>query len=497
MIFSRRAVFKSAVGASAIGLGVSAAAQTPVQTQSAQSSASVDLLGLSTKAELWKWQLWMNSLGPKLTGNAAHAEFVNFIVREMSAIPGVTVVRDPRRFTRWEAKASALELQPRKGAGVSIPVTSAYPYSGVTPPGGVTGELVFGGRTPNFEKGDFKGKIVLVEAPILPVMYEEWFDRWGSSKPGQQIPNGLTTSIYQQYCAPDLTQFKKLGAVGVILAWQGVSDADAKDQYIPFSKPYQDIPGLWVGEHDGARLKSAIASQAKVKLTLVGDNHLDATTDSVLAILPGATTETIVLLTHTDGGNAVEENGPLPTIAIAKYLAGLPKGKLRRTYAFAFETGHFAHAAIAAGEGGVKNLVTTHPDLIKQTVACVAIEHFGSREWESVGDTYVPTGENAVSYAITQKKALADLMLECAEGALDDRVIVVEPVQGRFNGEGGQTFRAGVPTLGFLPIPAYLLTAPQAGEIEKVDANLLYSQTRMFARLLEKLDAIPTAALKA
>jgi hypothetical protein len=328
-------------------------------------------------------------------------------------------------------------------------------------------------------------------------MYEEWFDRWGSHKPGLEIPNGLTTSIYQQYCAPDLTPFKKAGAIGVILAWDGVADADAKDQYIPFSKPYQDIPGLWVGQRTGATLKKAIADKAQVRLTLTAENYPDASTDSVMAYLPGASSETVIILTHTDGGNATEENGPLALIAIAKYLAGLPKGTLRRSYAFAFETGHFARAPIQTRAGGPKNLVTMHPDLIKRAVAAVAIEHLGSREWESVGDTYVPTGRNAISWAITEKKALADLMLECAEGTLDDRTLAVKPMIKRFNGEGGQTYRAGVPTLGYLPIPAWLLTAPESGEIEKMDANLLHAQVHMFARLLRKLDGIPADVLRA
>ena len=42
---------------------------------------------------LWDRQLWMNDLGPRMTGNPAHMEFVRFIADELEAM-GLPVQED-------------------------------------------------------------------------------------------------------------------------------------------------------------------------------------------------------------------------------------------------------------------------------------------------------------------------------------------------------------------------------------------------------------------
>jgi hypothetical protein len=457
---------------------------------------SIDLTGLPSKEQLWEWLLWMNSLGPRLTGNPAHVEFVDFLAREMAALPGVQVSRETHTFAnggRWDAKSYSLQLI-ESGRARPLPVTSYYPYSGGTPPEGITAEVVYGGRTPNFTKGDFHNKILLLDAPVVPVMYDQWYRRWGSYQEGLDIPSGLTESIYQQFCAPELKQFKDEGALGVILAWQGISDANARDQYIPFSKPRHDIPALWVGEKTGAELKAAAARGAKVTLTLDAQVYPDATSDAIFATLAGKTDETVLIVTHTDGGNASEENGGLALMAIARHLASLAPGSRQRTFVFVFTTGHMAHAQIPM----LTTFGETHQELVHKTVVGMAIEHLGSREWaQDKAGRYVPTGKSVISWAITEHRYLADLMLACAKGTIDDRTLAVNPVAKLFTGEGALLYRAGIPTLGFIPIPTYLLTAPQSGEIDKMDATLFRVQVEVLTRVARHLDTMDRQHLHA
>jgi len=61
----------------------------------------------------------------------------------------------------------------------------------------------------------------------------------------------------------DLTKSQKARALGVILAWTDVSDANAADQYTPFSRPPQGVPGLYVGRETGSKLKQLAANGAK------------------------------------------------------------------------------------------------------------------------------------------------------------------------------------------------------------------------------------------
>jgi hypothetical protein len=305
------------------------------------------------------------------------------------------------------------------------------------------------------------------------VVWGERYDRWGATEEGLTVETS-SESIFQQYCAPDLQALKDQGAIGVIAAWNGVSDANAKDQYIPFGRLRPDIPGLWVGESAGAEIKAAIARQAEVTMVLEADVFPDATTDNIVATLPGDTGETVLLFTHTDGNNATEENGGLALIAIANHLASLPRRQ--RTYSFIFDTGHMAYSQV--------------PVLVNfaRTVVGLAIEHLGAREWaEDESGNYLPTGRNSISWMLTDRKYLAELTLACSRG-LVERTLAVDPVKKQFNGEGSALYRTGKPTMGYLPIPEWLLTSPPSGEIEKMDADLLYAQTVAMARIARHLD---------
>ena len=495
MKMSRRSVLASTAGAVTL-TAADALAAVPKPNDLIAATRALDLKGLPSRDQLWEWLLWMNNLGPKLTGNPAHIEFVNFLAREMTAIPGMEVVRETYSFGdggKWDAKHCAIQLI-EGGKARAIPVTSYFPYSGQTRPAGITADVVYGGKTPDYIKGDTKGKILLLDAPVLPVMYHEWYTLWGSFEPGLEMPNGLTEAINQQYCAPDLKQFKDQGAVGVILAWNGVPDVDAKDQYIPFSKARHDIPALWVGEKSGAEIKAAIARGAKVTLTLDAAIDTKATSDGIFATLPGMSDETIIVVTHTDGGNATEENGGIGLLAIAKHMAALPKAQRRRTYKFIFTTGHMAGPQVPM----MRTFADNHKDMLGKAVAALSVEHLGSREWarDNTGG-YVPTGKNCITWAITDRKVLADLLLASLEGTAADRTLVVKPIGNQFKGEGATFFRNGIATLGFLPVPEYLLTAPQTGEIEKMDSALFYAQTVALTRVARHLDTVDRNSLAA
>jgi len=174
----------------------------------------------------------------------------------------------------------------------------------------------------------------------------------------------------------DLTQFQKAGAVAVILGWTDVSDANAADQYTPFSRPPQGIPGLYVGRGTLARLR-ALAAGARATVVLEADTFQDTPTDTLIATLPGSTDEVVIVNTHTDGPNATEENGALGILALAKYFAKIPRSERKRTLVFPLTTGHFAGPWVPS----IRGVIEKHPDLMKRAVAAVTVEHLGCREW--------------------------------------------------------------------------------------------------------------------
>ena len=82
---------------------------------------------------------YLDSLGPRLTGSAAHGALVEKVAEQLTGL-GLTVHRDPHRFTRWNAPRDSTHLNLTVG-NRAIRISSAYPCSGTTGPDGITGPL--------------------------------------------------------------------------------------------------------------------------------------------------------------------------------------------------------------------------------------------------------------------------------------------------------------------------------------------------------------------
>jgi len=444
---------------------------------------------LPTKTEIWDQQLWMAKLGPKYTGNKAHTTFVEALATQLQSY-AIDVARERYTFPRWDARRWEISIAPVAGASFNAPVTSYFPYSGQTPASGVTGEIAFAGTNPKFTLDGLQGKVALIECPTNTREFANLYKVWGLHPQSETFP---TVTRPARGPVADLTPFQKAGAAAVVLAWSDISDANAADQYTPFSRPVQNIPGLYVGRETGARLRALAGSGAKATVVLEADVVADTPTDTLIAVLPGVSRDEIIILnTHTDGPNATEENGAIGIVALAKYFSRVPLHDRRRTIVCPLTTGHFASPWVPSMRG----IIAKYPDLIKKAVAAVTVEHLGCEEWmDDAAMRYRPTGKHEWSVAITPSKTMADLIVESLEGS-QDRAGVVNPVNGGFLGEGSGLSRAGVPTIGYIPQPNYLLAGPADGCIEKLNADLMHSQIQMFAKLVHRIDATPASQLK-
>ena len=445
---------------------------------------------LPTEKEVWDWQVWMAKLGPKYTGNKAHVIFTDWLAKNLQE-SGLEVVRENHRFTSWTARKWGLDISPAAGKSFAAPVTSYFPYSGQTQAEGVTGEIKYCGTSPAFDMSDLKGKIALLDCPVTPRPWGEWYEVWGINPPDKKMPRQVHPA---RSSVSDLTPFQKAGALGVVLVWTNVSDANAQDQYAPFSRPLQNIPGVWVGHETGAKLKAHAASGAKATVTLEADLTPDTSTDTLIATLPGMSSDEIIIVnTHTDGPNATEENGGLGIVALAKYFAKIPMTERKRTMVFILTTGHFANPYVPS----IRGVIEQHPELVKKAVAAVTIEHLGCREWaDDASLNYKATGEDEWSIAISPHQSTANVMLDALKGSNVHNAVVANPVKGGFLGEGSALARAGVPTIGYMPMPSYLLAGPANGCIEKLSGALLHSQIQVFAKVLHKIDTMSAAELK-
>lgn len=445
---------------------------------------------LPSRKEIWDQQVWMAMLGPKYTGNQAHTTFVEFIATELHKA-GLEVERMHYTFPRWDARRWNLTIAPSSGASFKAPVTSYFPYSGETPAAGVTGDLVFAGTNPAFTLDGVQGKVALVDFATSVRQWSKVYRTWGTNPPGEMFPASLKPA---RGAVNDLTVFRKAGALAVILGWTDVSDANAADQYTPFSRPPQGIPGVYVGRETAARLKGLAASGAKATVVLEATTTPDTPTDTLIATLPGTSSgELIIVNTHTDGPNATEENGALGIIALARYFSRLPKSARPRTMVFPLTTGHFAGPWVPS----IRGVIDKRPDLISHAVAALTVEHLGCLEWmDDASGHYRATGKNEWAVAITPNKPLGEVFVDAEKGSRD-RAAAVNPVAGGWLGEGSALSRAGIPTIGYIPQPNYLLAGPADGCLGKLSPELMHSQIEVFAKVLHGLHTMDAKTLKA
>jgi len=440
---------------------------------------------LPSQSDIWEQQLWMAKLGPKYTGNAAHTQFVDFLATEMRAL-GLEVTRDRYTLSRWDAKRWELHA-----AGARVPVTSYFPYSGQTPAEGISAPLVFAGTNPTFDLSGVRGKVALIDCPTTVRHWAEEYQAWTIYPASESFPASMRPA---RGSVSDLTPFAKAGAVAVVLAWTDVSDANAADQYSPFSRPPQGIPGLYVGRETGARLKALAARGASATVVLEATVTPDVPTDTIVATLPGATSDEVIILnTHTDGPNATEENGALGILALMKYCSKIPRAERRRTIVCPMTTGHFAGPWVPS----IRGFIQKSPDTIKKAVAAVTVEHLGCLEWmDNAAMQYRPTGKEEWAVAITPSKPMAGALASALPNTGAKRTAIVNPVKGGFLGEGSALSRAGVPTIGFIPQPNYLLAGPADGCIDKLSPRLMHAQIEVFAKTVHAIDAMSAADLK-
>jgi hypothetical protein len=488
MSYSRRSFLRWAGSVSALAVASPRLGVSPLRA--AESGGGFRASFLPSQQEVWDQLVWMAKLGPKYTGNEAHSKFVEFLATEMKSL-GLDVGREHYTFPRWDAKRTSLSAGARGGTRSAIPVTSYFPYSGSTPASGVTGDIVYAGSAPKFALDNLAGKIALVDFATNRREWAHLYQTWGVNPPNEQF---YTSYKPARGGINDLTQFAKAGAVGVIIGWTDVSDANAAFQYSPFSRPPQGIPGLYVGREPLARLKTLATAGGQATLVLEAETYSDTPTDTVIATLPGVSSDEVVIVnTHTDGPNATEENGALGLLAIAKYFSKIPRTERRRTMVFPMTSGHFAGPWVPSMRG----VMQKYPELIKKTVAAVTVEHLGCREWlDDASFNYKPTGKFEWSIAITPSKVMGGLMVEALKGSID-RAAVVNPVNGGWLGEGGGLSRAGIPTIGYIPQPNYLCAGPDNCEIDKLSGELMHAQIEVFVKVLHGVNRLSAAELKA
>jgi hypothetical protein len=468
----------------------------------------------------------MVDFGPRLTGNDAHNRFIGWLEREFTAAGLELLPCDVYRTSRWEVGRFGLDVLDGDARG-PVKVATYFPRSKETPPAGVTGPLAYAGSPPPVSmngtdvaalqaglarypadlaswaqalpgtlSGSPAGSILLVDLPApLPITA-------GLFAPIMTYYNGqgeteadVAASDYKRlWLVPGLSMpldgFVATGAAGVVFILDASYEA-LKGQYVPFEWQNEGMPALYVDRDTGARLRAQAAARPKARLTLTATRKT-VPSPTVTAVLPGRSKETIIFNTHTDGQGFVEENGPVAFVHLARHFASLPAARrLKRTLVFACWPGHMSNDLPQA-----QGWIDAHKDLVDRAAAALTVEHLGCSEWSDSADRgYHATGRAELFAVWTSQGKMFDTVRDATVRHDLPRTALMRP-PAQF-GVGGPFQQAGIPQIGAIAGPEYLLTISDNGELDKLDEKLAAKQIAWLAEIATKLDPVDAAELRA
>ena len=469
----------------------------------------------------------MVDFGPRLTGSDAHNRYIAWLEQEFSGA-GLSLLDCDQYLTeRWLAEDVGLEILTGLGAGAAR-VATYYPRSQETAAEGIEGPLVYAGTLPDPDlsvgpggleglaralrsypdqvvdwanalpagASKLAGSIVLVDVPA-PVPLTTGVDLLGDSFlywPGHTETDWAEGDYKRLWIVPGATgiptaPFQALGAKGVVYVLDA-SFAALKGAYVPFESAFEPLPALFVDRDEGARLRQLAAEAPQTRLRLTA-SRTKVPTRAVTAVLPGRSSETMILNTHTDGQGFVEENGGVAFVALARHFASLPAAeRLQRTLVFAAWPGHMS-ADLPQTQGWIDD----HQDLVKRAAAAITVEHLGCTEWVDDPDAgYHATGQPEMLAAYASYGQVQQIVQDTVVAHRVSHTAVERP--GVQFGVGGQFQAAGVPQVGIIAGPEYLVTISPNGEIDKFDPDLASRQVAWIADMIKRLDGVSAATLK-
>lgn len=432
----------------------------------------------------------------------------------LEGIRGMRVRSDPYYVRGWQPTTKAKKGEGRDlaragelrllgpGAAKRIGVAGAVPYSRPTNDRGSGGPLVYLPPGQQITAENSAGKVVIRDFPkaSIPSAGIQFLSLYITPDLATQ-----TADYARPYLAPLNTEMiaaGTAGAAGVIFAFD-VPQKQIRGYWDPHEGTHYKAPGLFVGAEQGAALK-ALAASGRSARVIVHAQSKRAKTRNLIATLRGQSPQRIVLSTHSDGVTWVQENGTAGVLAMARYLAGLPKACRPRTFQFVFGSGHLGYAR----DGTELFARKLDPQYDQGTVAfAFALEHMGTREILPVPDAdgsgqhLVFTGRGeAYLFGAGDSEALHQAAVSTTQARGLDHTAVLRglgaPVAGQVPpicsmGGIGTAFQTHlIPTLAMISGP-WSLWAPSFGA-KAVDFNRMRGQLLAAGDSILALQGLPS-----
>jgi len=330
-----------------------------------------------SEGEIFGWVEDVYNFGIRRTGTEADQQAIEYLQDRLREFGFTDVRAEPFTFDYWEPVSWGLTVQP--GTDQAEQLECFYvPYSGPTGPEGVTSEVVYVGEgtEEDFARADVAGKIVLVDLPPTNISWDQMklftfmaFDPDDTAK-GWQHPYPIGWGFLDVYERAAAYQ-----VAGIVSILGGYPDMGEFTYYAPYDGILRPIPGMYVMESDGERLKAALA-QGAVSAQLVLEATVDkggGETATVYGVLPGRSASTILVHSHHDAPwrSGIEDSGGVGMVlSLAKVFSQVPQEQRERTLVFAFTGSHMVGAP-----SNVAFIEAHRDDIMSDLLFDVAIEH--------------------------------------------------------------------------------------------------------------------------
>ncbi|WP_373087669.1 M28 family peptidase [Zhongshania sp.] len=476
----------------------------PMEALPASAASALDPAQFVSIDQHRDWQLDLDARGLRAAGSVAHEAYIDELQKRLQRAGVDRTYREPVELNQWLADSWGLELMGAQGA-VPLPTTAYLPYSGSTSASGVVGKLKLINADARYGEGELAGKIVLLTLKkpesTLAVFESAAWRRYDPARsvhadtPYQRSYFALST------LAKKLDMLHRAGASAAIIGLEEPSN-NALGMYAPYDAINRNVPALYVDQDTAKYLANMADGNVELRLTLEA-RIAKVNSSNLIGIIPGQSNELVVLNSHTDGPNGIEDNGPNVIVGMAQYLARLPRAALPRSIMILLSSGHFAGAQ--GGQSFIDQHL--HDGTLERIAAVLCLEHLGAEEWVAgPGGRWMPTGRPEPYWFfmpnIPPLIAAAEVALKRADAA---PAFIRPPTRpegkGLFHdhvwpGEG-QVFwgRSRIPTANYIAGPNYLFNWG-ISTADKVNYQRLFRETIAFTEMTLTLAATPMADLR-
>jgi hypothetical protein len=431
------------------------------------------------EAQIHAWIAEVFAQGVRRPGYPADRWAETWLAERLRELGCANVRGEPVELVRWEPKRASLAVSGEEIA--CFPLPHAAPSAPRELP-----LVPFDPAVPE----RVRGAAALVDVPLLRLPHaflaaqaSFTYDPDGSfAGAAQVLPFG---ACFQAAMEPALAA-GAAAFVGVLSGYPG----DSKDYYVPYDGLARPIPGLWIRGSDGARLRALAARGAPSARIEVDAERRGVVDHNVVAELPGADDDAVVIGSHHDGpwASAVEDaSGIALVLAQAAYWSRLPRAERPHRLMFLMNAGHMH------GGAGTRAFLEAHRAELARIVLELHLEHAAAE----LDEMALPTGRPEARWWFTSRlPRLEAAVREAIEAERLERSFVLPPtVFGPHpTTDGGFFHLEGVPLVNLLAAPFYLFDAMDT--LDKIHRPSLVPITRAAIRIVESTAGVSAEAMR-